>query len=90
MGKTTTREMIACALATAKHVYQTEKNYNSQIGVPICISRITENVEMAVLEMGMSEEGQIAVLSDLIRPDISVVTTIGVAHIEYLKTLENI
>lgn len=90
VGKTTTREMIACALATAKHVYQTEKNYNSQIGVPICISRITENVEMAVLEMGMSEEGQIAVLSDLIRPDISVVTTIGVAHIEYLKTQENI
>lgn len=90
VGKTTTREMIACALATAKHVYQTEKNYNSQIGVPICISRITEDTEMAVLEMGMSEEGQIAGLSDLIRPDIGVVTTIGVAHIEYLKTQENI
>lgn len=90
VGKTTTREMIACALATAKNVYQTEKNFNSQIGAPICISRITEDKEMAVLEMGMSEEGQIAILSDMIRPDICVVTTIGVAHIEYLKTQENI
>lgn len=90
VGKTTTREMIACALSTARNVYQTEKNYNSQIGVPICISRISDRTEMAVLEMGMSEEGQIAGLSGLIRPDISVVTTIGVAHIEYLKTQDNI
>ncbi len=90
VGKTTTREMIAAALGTTKRVYQTEKNYNSQIGVPICISHITRDKEMAVLEIGMSMEGQIATLSEIIRPSVSVVTTIGVAHIEYLKTQENI
>lgn len=90
VGKTTTREMIAAALATSKKVYQTEKNYNSQIGVPICISHISRDTEMAVLELGMSLEGQIAILSELVRPSICVVTTIGIAHIEYLKTQENI
>ncbi len=90
VGKTTTREMIAAALSTAKKVYQTEKNYNSQIGVPICLSRITQDTQVAVLEMGMSLEGQIEKLSKLIRPDICVVSTIGIAHIEYLKTQENI
>ncbi|MDE5967051.1 MAG: UDP-N-acetylmuramoyl-tripeptide--D-alanyl-D-alanine ligase [Lachnospiraceae bacterium] len=90
VGKTTTREMIAAALSTAKKTYQTERNYNSQIGVPICLSRITQDTKLAVLEMGMSEEGQIARLSDLVRPDICVVSTIGIAHIEYLKTQENI
>ncbi len=90
VGKTTTREMIATALATAKSTYQTEKNYNSQIGLPIAVSHISSENEMAVLEMGMSEEGQIAILSDIAKPDMCVVTTIGVAHIEYLKTQENI
>ncbi len=90
VGKTTTREMIATALATAKPTYQTEKNYNSQIGLPIAVSHITSEHEMAVLEMGMSEEGQIAILSDIAKPDMCVVTTIGVAHIEFLKSQENI
>lgn len=90
VGKTTTREMIAAALSTAKKAYQTEKNYNSQIGVPICLSRITQDTQVAVLEMGMSLEGQIEKLSKLIQPDICVVSTIGIAHIEYLKTQENI
>lgn len=90
VGKTTTREMIACALSAGRKTYQTERNYNSQVGVPICISHISSSDQMAVLEMGMSEEGQIAVLSDMVRPDICVVTTIGVAHIAQLKSQENI
>ncbi len=90
VGKTTTREMIYTALSGCADVYQTEGNFNSQIGVPITLSRITETAEVAVLEMGMSEEGQMDILSNLVRPDICVVTVIGVAHIEYLKTQENI
>ncbi len=90
VGKTTTREMIAAALSTAKKTYQTERNYNSQIGLPIAISHITSDCENAVLEMGMSEQGQIERLSFLARPHMAVVTTIGVAHIEFLGSQENI
>lgn len=90
VGKTTTREMIACALSQNMDVFQTIGNQNSQIGLPLTISRIHKSAEAAVLEMGMSEVGQMHVLSEIARPDICVVTVIGVAHIEYLKTQENI
>ncbi len=90
VGKTTTREMIAKALSSEKKTYQTEGNLNSQIGVPITLSRMSERDEIAVLELGISEDGQMDVLSEIVRPDMAVVTTIGVAHIEFMKTRENI
>lgn len=90
VGKTTTREMISAALNECVNVYQTEKNYNSQIGTPIVLSRLTIDADVAVLEMGMSDFGQMDILSEIVRPDICVVTMIGVAHIEFLKTQENI
>ena len=90
VGKTTTRNMIAAALRAQYQVFETQKNYNGQIGVPIMISRIGKQDEMAVLECGMSEEGQIDILSRMCEPKYAVVTTIGLAHIEQLKTQENI
>ncbi|MBQ9608580.1 MAG: UDP-N-acetylmuramoyl-tripeptide--D-alanyl-D-alanine ligase [Lachnospiraceae bacterium] len=90
VGKTTTREMIATALSGEKKVYRTSGNHNSQIGTPLSLSRIDEDAEMAVIEMGMSEEGQMDILSHLVKPDICVISKIGVAHIEFLKTKENI
>lgn len=90
VGKTTTREMITQALSSAKKTFHTEKNLNSQIGVPITLSRMSSDDEIAVLELGISEEGQMDILSDMVKPDMAVVTTIGVAHIEFMKTQENI
>lgn len=90
VGKTTTREMIATALSGVVNVYKTSGNQNSQIGTPITLTRITEDADVAVLEMGMSEEGQMEILSAMVKPDICVVSKIGVAHIEFLKTKENI
>lgn len=90
VGKTTTREMIASALAGNLNVYQTKKNYNSQVGVPITLSELDENSDVAVLELGISNDGQMQILSNMVKPDICVVTVIGVAHIEFLKTQENI
>ena len=80
VGKTTTREMISTALASQ----------NSQIGVPLTLSHLTAEDEIAVLEIGMSERGQIEKLTNMIRPNIAVVTMIGVSHIAQLKTQENI
>lgn len=90
VGKTTTREMISTALAGCVDVYQTLGNYNSQVGVPVTITRTTKSAQVAVLEMGMSEVGEMSNLSRIVRPDICVITIIGVAHIEHLKTQENI
>lgn len=90
VGKTTTREMIAWALASEKKVFQTIGNQNSQVGVPLTLSRMSAEDETAVLEIGMSERGQIETLTKMIRPNIAVVTVIGVSHIMQLKSQENI
>lgn len=90
VGKTTTREMIGTALASQKRVFQTIGNQNSQIGVPLTLSHMTKEDEVAVLEIGMSERGQIEKLTQMIRPNVAVVTMIGVSHIAQLKTQENI
>lgn len=90
VGKTTTREMITAALSSAKRTFHTERNLNSQIGVPITLSRMSREDEIAVLELGISEDGQMDILSEMVKPDMAVVTTIGVAHIEFMKTQENI
>ena len=90
VGKTTTREMIAAILASGLKVFQTKGNQNSQIGVPLTLSRMSSEDEAAVLEIGMSERGQIEKLTRMIRPDIAVVTVIGVSHIAQLGSQENI
>lgn len=90
VGKTTTREMIASALGANLQVFQTLGNQNSQIGVPLTLSHITKEDQVAVLEIGMSERGQIEKLTTMIRPNIGVVTIIGVSHIAQLKSQENI
>lgn len=90
VGKTTTREMIATALSAGKRVFQTMGNQNSQIGVPLTLSHLSREDEAAVLEIGMSERGQIEILTNMIRPNIAVVTMIGVSHIAQLGTQENI
>lgn len=90
VGKTTTREMIAQALSAGLRVFQTMGNQNSQIGVPLTLSHLSKTDEVAVLEIGMSERGQIETLTNMICPDIAVVTVIGVSHIAQLKTQENI
>ena len=89
VGKTTTRAMVAEALAGSFSVYQTKGNLNSQIGVPEMLLEIgTEDI--AVLEMGMSEHGEMDRLTQMVRPQLAIITCIGVAHIENLKTRENI
>ena len=82
--------MNAAAVSTAKRCFQTNGNENSQIGVPMTLSRMTDGYDAAVIEMGISEPGQMEILSEIVKPSICVVTIIGVAHIEFMKTQENI
>ena len=90
VGKTTTREMISTALMSSRNVYQTSGNLNSTFGVPLTLARATEGAEVAVLEAGIGQPGEMEILSKLIQPDIAVVTMIGVAHMEHFHTRENI
>ncbi|MCM1308453.1 MAG: UDP-N-acetylmuramoyl-tripeptide--D-alanyl-D-alanine ligase [Butyrivibrio sp.] len=90
VGKTTTKEMVACALSAGFRVFKTEGNSNSQIGVPQTLSRISADDEIAVIEMGMSMPGEMKRLAELLTLDSAVVTNIGVSHIEALKTRDGI
>lgn len=90
VGKTTTKEMVAAALGTARRVLKTEGNMNSQVGLPLMMLKLSGEHEMGVIEMGMSEEGEMARLCDIARPEAAVMTNIGVSHIAQLKTRENI
>ncbi len=90
VGKTTTREMIAAALSAKYRVYKTPGNSNSQVGVPITISEIRESDEIGVIELGMSEPGELTVIAQIAQIDMAVVTNIGITHIEQLGSRENI
>ena len=89
-GKTSTKDIIASILATTFKVHKTQGNFNSEFGMPLTILRATEDTEVAVLEMGMRGIGQIALLSNIARPDAAIITNIGEAHIEELGSRENI
>lgn len=90
VGKTTTKEMTAAVLEQGLTLFRKEGNYNSTIGLPLSFMEIPEETECAVLEMGMSSRGEIATMSQAVRPNIAVVTNIGSSHLEYLGTRENI
>lgn len=90
VGKTTTREMVALALSSQLNVMKTQGNFNSQIGLPLTIFNLCDNHEAAVMEMGMSNFGEMERLAKIARPDFAVVTNIGLSHIGQLKTKENI
>lgn len=90
VGKTTTRAMITAALSSEKRVTATAGNSNGQLGVPITICDMDLSAEIGILEMGMSEPGEMPRIARVARPQLGVVTNIGVSHIENLGSRENI
>ena len=90
VGKTTTKEFVAAVLAEHYRVHKTAGNYNSNIGMPLSMLSMSNDTEVSVLEMGMSNFGEIEYLSKIAEPDIAIVTNIGSSHMEYLGSRENI
>ncbi len=82
-GKTTTKDMIAAVLRERFEVVETEGNRNNQIGVPLNLMRLAAAVDFGVFELGSNHPGEIRVLTDLVQPDIGVITNIGLAHVEF-------
>nr|WP_330425376.1 UDP-N-acetylmuramoyl-tripeptide--D-alanyl-D-alanine ligase [Roseburia sp. OM04-10AA] len=90
VGKTSTKEMIASVLDTKFRVHKTQGNFNNGIGLPLTIFQIEKEHQVAVLEMGISEFGEMHELADMAQPDIMVITNIGLCHLENLKTRDGI
>ena len=89
-GKTTTKEEIAFLLTKFAKTYATGGNHNNAVGVPQSLCEIDMNAEYAVIEMGMSAKGEISYLTNLVKPDIAVVTNVYPMHIEFFDNFEGI
>ena len=89
-GKTSTKEMIAAVLAQKYKVLKTQGNFNNELGLPLTIFRLREEHEIAVLEMGISDFGEMHRLAGIARPETCVITNIGYCHLEFLKSRDGV
>jgi UDP-N-acetylmuramoyl-tripeptide--D-alanyl-D-alanine ligase len=87
-GKTTTKEMLASILKQRGSVLKNEGNLNNHIGVPLTLLKLDAHHTSAVVEIGMSALGEIDTLARLVSPDVGVITNIGPAHLEFLRTVD--
>ena len=90
VGKTSTKEMLTSVLETKYRVLKTEGNFNNEIGLPLTICRIKDEHEVAVVEMGISDFGEMHRLGDMAKPKYVVMTNIGQCHLEFLKNRDGI
>ena len=89
-GKTTTKEMCAAVLSERFNTLRTEGNLNNELGVPLTLFRLDASSEAAVVELGISDFGEMARLGRMARPDIAVYTLIGRSHLNNLRDLDGV
>ena len=86
VGKTTTKDMISSVLSERFTTLKNMGNFNNELGVPLTLFELRDEHELAVLEMGVSDFGEMSRLTAMARPDIAVFTVIGDAHLEFFKS----
>ena len=84
VGKTSTKEFVAGVLSAKYNVWKTQGNFNNEVGLPLTVLQLRDEHEIAVLEMGISDFGEMHRLSEIAKPDICVLTNIGQCHLEFL------
>ena len=84
VGKTSTKEVIASVLKEKYRTLKTQGNFNNELGLPLTVFRLRDEDEIAVLEMGISDFGEMTRLAKIARPDTCVITNIGTCHLENL------
>ena len=89
-GKTTTKELIATVLQKRYNTLYTQGNLNNHIGVPLTLLGLTEEHEMAVVEMGANHPGEIRALVNIAEPDCGLITNVGKAHLEGFGSFEGV
>lgn len=90
VGKTTCRRMLSTLISSQLQVHETRENENNLIGVPLTLLEATDADEVLIIELGMDRRGEIKRLSEIVQPDISILTNIGYSHAQYLGSRENI
>ena len=90
VGKTTSKEMTAAVLGRRFNVHKTSLNLNNELGVPLTLLGLREEHTAAVIEMGISDFGEMRRLSKMVRPDINLMTTIGYCHLDNLIDLDGV
>lgn len=90
VGKTSTKEMIAAVLGQKYNVLKTQGNFNNELGLPLTVFGLRSEHQIAVLEMGISDFGEMHRLAKIARPDTCVITNIGLCHLEFLKSRDGI
>jgi len=88
-GKTTTKEFIRALLSVRYKVFANQGNFNNQVGVPLSILQTTDE-EIGIFELGAGKPGDIHRLSEIVKPDIALVTSIGEGHLEFFGSVENV
>ncbi|MEI8216706.1 MAG: UDP-N-acetylmuramoyl-tripeptide--D-alanyl-D-alanine ligase [Eubacteriales bacterium] len=89
-GKTTTKEMLHAILSEKFKAVKNYGNYNNELGLPLTIFNLEDMHEVGIFEMGMSGPGEIDLMAKILKPDICIITNIGLSHIEHLGTKDNI
>ncbi|MBI3399357.1 MAG: UDP-N-acetylmuramoyl-tripeptide--D-alanyl-D-alanine ligase [Deltaproteobacteria bacterium] len=89
-GKTTTKEMIASILKTSRCVLKTEGNLNNLIGLPLTLFSLNNIHKAVVVELGISEKGEMKRLAEICKPDVAVLTNIGEAHTDAMGNIEGV
>jgi UDP-N-acetylmuramoyl-tripeptide--D-alanyl-D-alanine ligase len=89
-GKTTTKELISAVLRSKYTITSTQGNLNNHIGVPVTLLGMTNQTELAVIEMGANHPGEIAALCRIAEPNYGIITNIGKAHLEGFGSFEGV
>lgn len=90
VGKTSTKEMLREVLKPQGKTHAAEASYNNHWGVPLTLARMPQDTEFAIIEIGMSNPGEIAPLSNLAQPHVVMITTVAAAHLEAFESIEGI
>ena len=90
VGKTSTKEMIASVVAQSFQMKKTMGNLNNELGLPFTVFTLEKDTEVAVLEMGISQFGEMDLLGGIAPPDIAVITNIGECHLEFLRDRDGV
>ncbi|MBO4720122.1 MAG: bifunctional UDP-N-acetylmuramoyl-tripeptide:D-alanyl-D-alanine ligase/alanine racemase [Prevotella sp.] len=87
-GKTMVKEWLYQVLLPSQKIVRSPKSYNSQIGVPLSVWLLNEQTEVGIFEAGISEPGEMMALRDIIQPTVGVFTSLGAAHQENFRSME--
>ncbi len=90
VGKTSTKEVVAGVLSEKYRTYKTEGNLNNTIGVPLTVLRIKDDIEIAIVEMGINQFGEMSILTSVAKLDVAIITNIGECHLEYLDDRDGV